>query len=162
MLSRFLEKSDCRACQFCCSYRRKSLWETPPFDKEHKERLEAKYPFARFKAVGEYIFTIDLDNEYKTDDPEEEARCWFNQEGCILEPEDKPFVCAVWPLRVMEKGNKRVIALATGCPVFAEVDEEELRSFTEEELKERIAEHVKIHPEVVEPWHDDYVVIADI
>ena len=160
MLSRFLKKSDCKACQFCCSYRRKSLWETPPFDREQMERLKEKYPFAVFKSLGENVYTIDLDNEYKTDDPEEEARCWFNREGCILEPEEKPFVCAVWPLRVMEKGNERVIALATGCPVFSKVDEEELRRFTQEELKEYIAEHVARHPEVIEPWHDDYVVIT--
>ena len=162
MLGRFLKKSDCRACQFCCSYRRKSLWETPPFDREQMEKLKAEYPFAKFKALGEEVYTIDLDNEYKTEDPEEEARCWFNQEGCILKPEDKPFVCAIWPLRVMEKGDKRVIALAAGCPVFAGVDEEELRIFTEEELKDYIAEQAKKHPEVVEDWHDDYTVVTEL
>ncbi|MBQ9505455.1 MAG: hypothetical protein IJU93_10670 [Lachnospiraceae bacterium] len=162
MLSRFLKKSDCKSCQFCCSYRRKSLWETPPFDRESKERLEKKYPFARFKSIGDDVFTIDLDNEYKTDDPEEEARCPFNQEGCILDPEDKPFVCEVWPLRIMEKEDRRVIALAEGCPVFAQVDSGELKSFTGEKLKDFISGQVKEHPEVVEPWHDNYTVICDI
>ena len=83
MLSSVLSKSDCAECRFCCSFRRVSLWETPLFDEETAERLQKQYPEARFKPRGD-AYTINIDGDYKTDDPEEEALCPFNKSGCVL------------------------------------------------------------------------------
>lgn len=54
MLSKILKKSDCASCRFCCSFRRQSLWETPLFDLETKERLEKNFRL-RISALQEKI-----------------------------------------------------------------------------------------------------------
>ena len=40
MLSKILSKSECASCKFCCSFRRKSLWETPIFTKTEVEKIQ--------------------------------------------------------------------------------------------------------------------------
>ena len=77
MLSKILKKSDCASCRFCCSFRRQSLWETPLFDLETKERLEKKFPSAHFRPAGKNSYTVDLSGGYRTDSPDEEAACPF-------------------------------------------------------------------------------------
>ena len=92
MLKSVLSSEDCASCRFCCSFRRKSLWETPLFDRKTKEILEKKYPDSRFKKVGNESFTVELLHLYKSDDPEEEAACPFlGEAGCILSKEEKTF-----------------------------------------------------------------------
>ncbi|MBQ5491897.1 MAG: hypothetical protein IIT68_07565, partial [Treponema sp.] len=61
MLSKILSKSDCASCKFCCSFRRKSLWETPLFTKESAALLSKKFPSVKFKSSGSNMLTIDLD-----------------------------------------------------------------------------------------------------
>ncbi|MBP5568082.1 MAG: hypothetical protein J6X54_02550, partial [Treponema sp.] len=76
MLAKILSKSDCAACKFCCSFRRQSLWETPVFNKEDKDKILEKYPDVKFRQTGN-SYTIDLYSSYKTDNPDEEALCPF-------------------------------------------------------------------------------------
>ena len=68
MLSKILSKETCKNCKFCCSFKRQSLWETPLFSLQQKNLLQNKYPFSKFKLVKDDVFTIDLDNSYKTHD----------------------------------------------------------------------------------------------
>lgn len=116
MLSSILKKSDCAECRFCCSFRRQSLWETPIFDQATVEKLRVLYPTAKFRPVGNAAsvtsagtsassFTFDISDQYKTNDPEEEAPCPFldSTRGCILPPELKPFDCSIWPFRAVRR-----------------------------------------------------------
>ena len=116
MLSSILKKSDCAECRFCCSFRRQSLWETPIFDQATVEKLRVLYPTAKFRPVGNAAsvtsagtpassFTFDISDQYKTNDPEEEAPCPFLEanRGCILPPELKPFDCSIWPFRAVRR-----------------------------------------------------------
>ena len=119
MLSKILSKTSCAACKFCCSFRRQSLWETPLFPPEVAEKLSRENEYG---VVGEFTpvqdaretrdareaqnaYRLVLENNYRTDAPEEEVPCTFlnPQKGCILNGEDKPFDCSIWPLRIMNK-----------------------------------------------------------
>ena len=119
MLSKILSKTSCAACKFCCSFRRQSLWETPLFPPEVAEKLSRENEYV---VVGEFTpvqdardtrdareaqnaYRLVLENNYRTDAPEEEVPCTFlnPQKGCILNGEDKPFDCSIWPLRIMNK-----------------------------------------------------------
>ena len=159
MLEKILSKEDCRKCRFCCAYRRQSLWETPLFEPEKADRLKRDFPEAKFKAAKDGYATVDLDGRYKTDDPEEEARCWFNKEGCALSPEDKPFDCAVWPFRIMRRGNETMITLDGDCPALAKAEPEKVRSFLKEELSDRIWAYISDHPEAVQDYRDHYKIV---
>lgn len=159
MLSKILSKEDCRRCQFCCAYRRKSLWETPLFEPEKAERLKKGFPEAKFREAKDGYVTLDLEERYQTDDPEEEAQCWFNREGCALSPEDKPFDCAVWPFRVMKKDGETMITLDKDCPALAKLDPERIRAFLKEELGQKIWDHISGHPEAVQEYREHYEIL---
>ena len=82
MLKSVLSTQDCAQCRFCCSFRRKSLWETPLFDSTTADRLSRQFPDAKFKQLPNGSLTIDLDDKYRTDDPEEEVReLWWSGSG---------------------------------------------------------------------------------
>ncbi len=158
MLRSILSPSECAECKFCCSFRRCSLWETPRFDAEQTAELQRKYPRAKFKSV-DGVYTIDIDGCYKTDDPEEEALCWFNEgKGCIL-GEDKPFECAVWPLRVMRKDSQLVIVLSPGCRVLSSKPLSDIQRLVDAGLGEKMLEHARKIPEYVREYREGYPVL---
>ena len=137
MLSKILSKEDCASCRFCCSFRRQSLWETPLFDAETKNRLQARFPKARFRPVETESFTIDLSDCYKTNDSEEEAPCPFLDAGtgCVLSADEKPFDCSIWPLRTMRKDGSVIVALTPTCPSINKQPIEKIRELVGEEAE---------------------------
>ena len=161
MLSSVLSKSECAECRFCCSFRRKSLWETPLFDEETVRKLKKMYPEARFKPRGD-AFTTDLDDGYKTDDPEEEAPCPFNKNGCVLDSGTKPFDCSIWPLRVMKHGEKLVICLTPTCPVISKKPIGVMKELAEGETGDRIAEYVRTHPFIIKEYREGFPILREI
>ena len=161
MLSSVLSREDCASCRFCCSFRRQSLWETPLFDSETAERLRKQFPAARFKPRGDAL-TFDIDDCYRTDDTEEEALCPFNDGGCRLSPEDKPFDCSIWPLRVMRYEGGLAICLTPTCPVISAKPLSVMQELADGEVGDRIAEYVKLHPEIVKDHKDGFPVLRKI
>lgn len=158
MLSSVLSKDDCAKCRFCCSFRRKSLWETPLFNDDEARRLSELFPSARFKKRGDAL-TIDIDDCYKTDDSEEEALCPFNDGGCRLSAEDKPFDCSIWPLRVMEHDGGLAICLTPTCPVISEKPLSVMRELAEGEVGDKIIAFAGLHPEIVKEYKDGFPVL---
>ncbi len=160
MLSKILKKSDCASCRFCCSFRRQSLWETPLFDRETKERLEKKFPLARFRLVGKDSFTVDLSAGYKTDEPDEEAACPFldSEKGCVLSAEEKPFDCKIWPLRAVRKsaGGKIFVALTKTCPAVNRLPFSEIQELVKSGLGEKILSYASSHPDIVKDWREKF------
>lgn len=152
MLSKILSKEDCAKCKFCCSFRRQSLWETPIFDKRTKEMAEKLVEGAKFKTLENGFYTIDLDNEYKTDDSEEEAKCPFliDGKGCVLPFEIKPFDCSIWPFRVIKNHeNKNEVVLTPTCPAVNKIPMESIKKFAKEEISEEILKYAENHPEII-------------
>ena len=170
MLSKILSKTSCAACKFCCSFRRQSLWETPLFPPEVAEKLSRENEYG---VVGEFAQAgrdgqnvqdacrLVLENNYRTDDPEEEVPCTFldPQKGCILKGEDKPFDCSIWPLRIMDKGGKLVIALTPTCPSIGATPDKALMDLVQGGLGEQIFEYAKTHPYIVKEYREGFPVV---
>lgn len=150
MLKSILSSENCASCKFCCSFRRKSLWETPVFDKENKEKLEKKYPDAVFKKSGSSGFTIDLMHLYKSDDEEEEAACPFlGKKGCILESDEKPFDCSIWPLRACKIDGQIKVMLENTCPAVSKVPLEKVRELVDSGLGAKIIAYAEKNPDSI-------------
>ena len=179
MLSKILSKTSCAACKFCCSFRRQSLWETPLFLPEVAEILSRENEYG---VVGEFTsvyckirdaceirdareaqiaFRLVLENNYRTDDPEEEVPCTFldPQKGCILKGEDKPFDCSIWPLRIMNKDGKLVIALTPTCSAIGGMPSKALVELVQNGLGEKIFEYAQTHPYIVKEYKDGFPII---
>ena len=158
MLSQILSKSSCAACKFCCSFRRQSLWETPLFPPEVVEKLSKPNEYG---VVGEFRDGQIVLGGYKTADPEEEVPCTFLdlERGCILKPEDKPFDCSIWPLRIMDKDGELVIALTPTCPTIGATLRPELIELVQNGLAQKIFEYAKMHPEFIKEYRIGFPII---
>ncbi len=119
------------------------------------------YPKARFKPRGD-AFTVDLDGCYRTDDPEEEALCPFNEQGCVLSAGDKPFDCSIWPLRVMRRNGGLAICLTPTCPVINEKPLAVMRELVQGEVGDRIAEYARLHPYIIKDYKDGFHVLREL
>ena len=173
MLSKILSRKTCAACKFCCSFRRQSLWETPLFSPEIVEKLQKTNEYgivgefapasgdARDAHESQNAYRLVLENNYRTDDPEEEVACTFldPHKGCILKAEDKPFDCSIWPLRIMDKGGKLVIALTPTCPSIGAVPNQALIDLVKNGLGEQIFEYAKTHPYIVKEYRESFPVV---
>ena len=168
MLSKVLSKSSCASCKFCCSFRRQSLWETPLFPHEIAEKLSHENEYG---VVGEFCMSqtvqgvrfgrLILENNYRTDDPEEEVPCTFldPQKGCILKGEDKPFDCSIWPRRIMDRNGELVIALTPTCPTIGATPGRNLVDLVKSGLGEKIYEYAKTHPYIIKEYHEGFPII---
>lgn len=171
MLSSILKKSDCAECRFCCSFRRQSLWETPIFDAPTVKKLRALYPAAKFRPASPSgkSFTFDISDQYKTNDPEEEARCPFLDinSGCVLPPDLKPFDCSIWPFRAVRvpeatpgagaattKGHLAV-ALTPTCPAINKVPRSQITELLHQDgLAKKILDYAKDHPDIIKDYSE--------
>ena len=165
MLSSILAKSDCAACKFCCSFRRTSLWETPIFPEADLPALKELFPNAKFRPAGASgsSYTFDISNNYKTDDPNEEALCPFldPSHGCALPAELKPFDCKIWPLRVVSMGKQTesesarlAVALTPTCPAINKVPLQKVRDLAASGLGKTILDYAATHPDMVKEYSD--------
>ena len=161
MLSRVLSRSSCAACKFCCSFRRQSLWETPLFPPEVTEKLSKPNEYG---VVGEFRDGQIVLGGYKTGDPEEEVPCTFldPERGCILKPEDKPFDCSIWPLRIMNKDGKLVIALTPTCPSIGAVPNKALVDLVQDGLGDKIFEYTTTHPYIIKEYREGFPIILTL
>jgi Fe-S-cluster containining protein len=186
MLGKVLKKETCAKCKFCCSFRRCSLWETPLFPMETVEKLadsdssensisgkmgedklsqtEKKIEFIRQTVGGAACGQMDLNYKYKTDDPQEEAACEFldPQKGCTLSADDKPFDCKIWPLRIMRKDGRLVIALTPTCPAINEVGEQRMRELVHDGLGTTIRDYAAAHPFIIKDYKDGFLVLMEV
>ena len=159
MLRSVLSPEDCAKCRFCCSFRRQSLWETPLFDPNTAKRLSEQYSEAKFKPAANGWYTIDIDDKYVTDDPEEEALCPFNKSGCVLSGSDKPFDCSIWPLRVMPDGDELAICLTPTCPVISSNPLSVMQELADSDIGSKVLEYARSHPEIVKERHEGFPVL---
>lgn len=172
MLSKVLKRSTCANCKFCCSFRKTSLWETPLFPQETMDKLEKdhmarngeKLTFHKQVHNGETYGQMNLLGYYQTENPDEEAPCEFldAQKGCMLSDEDKPFDCKIWPLRIMEKENKLVIALTPTCPSINEQPLERMEKLVNEEgLGDQIYEYAKTHQYMIKDYKEGFPILKE-
>ena len=110
--------------------------------------------------AGEYG-QMKLLHKYCTQDSEEEAACDYLDEhkGCILSQEDKPFDCKIWPLRIMRKGDRLVIALTPTCPSIGREPSEELKELVNNGLGEVIYNYAKENPFIIKEYKEGFPII---
>lgn len=142
------------------------MWETPLFPEETADRLEAEQDgvhFDRYECAGVGYGQMNLLPKYVSDDAKEEAPCDFldPDKGCMLSAQDKPFDCKIWPLRIMEKDGKQVIALTPTCPTVNAVDREEMRTLVESGLGNTIFAYAKEHPYIVKEYKKGFPVLME-
>ena len=162
MLSTILAKSDCATCKFCCSFRRTSLWETPIFSEADLSKLKELYPTAKFRPAencgnSNNSYTFDISDQYKTNDPEEEAPCPFldPNRGCTLPADLKPFECKIWPLRAVRQPDASLaVALTPTCPAINKVPLQKVRDLAASGLGQKILDYAANHPDMVKEYSD--------
>lgn len=167
MLSEILKKEDCAACRFCCAFRRQSLWETPIFSSENIDAIENNKKLdssvlEKFLFDGNTYARYDLSNAYETNDSEEEAPCpYLSDKGCILDVNEKPWDCKIWPLRVMRKEDGAiVIALTPTCPSVNKIDIETVREFVNEKLADSLFEYADTHSYLIKEYHEGFPILS--
>ena len=166
MLSGILKKEECAACRFCCSFRKTSLWETPIFTKENIDAIKANPNLDSDVLIESEIdglikATYDLSNNYKTNDPNEEAPCpYLSETGCILSSEEKPWDCKIWPLRVMKKDGEIVIAFTPTCPSTNKKEINIIKMYVKENLQESLIEYAKNHPYLIKEYRPDFPIVG--
>lgn len=164
MLENIISSEQCVKCKYCCSFSKNSLYLTPVFDREKIPLLEKKYPFAKFRELEYGIFTVDLRNNYPDDDDGTfEALCWFNQgQTCILSDDEKPFVCKLWPLRIMQHEDKLAIVLDSTCPVTSAMSVSRIKGLLtlNGDISE-IWDYVSRHPEVIEDFEGGHEILYE-
>ena len=161
MLSKVLSRAQCASCRFCCSFRRCSLWETPLFPPETAKKMSEENEYG---VIGQFRDgKMCLEHGYQTDDPAEEVPCQFLDpaKGCILQDGDKPFDCKIWPLRVMDRDGRRVIAFTPTCSALGAVPPEALRALVQQDLGKEIFRYAAEHPEIVKPYREDFLIVLE-
>ena len=165
MLSKVLSKESCAQCRFCCSFRRCSLWETPLFPKKECEKLshDNEYNIISEFRMSDGCGQMKLEHKYKTDDEGEEAACDYldAHKGCILSNEDKPFDCKIWPLRIMRKEDKLVIAFTPTCAALGKIPSDELKKLVNAGLGETIYDYAAKNPFIIKDYKEGFPVIME-
>lgn len=153
MISKALDKSTCAECRFCCEFDKTDSWEIPIVLPSVAKRLEKK----KVKVVKDKgCFTFDL--EFTGD---EVKKCPFlGEKGCVLDEEEKPFDCKIWPLRVMDKDGEIFISLAKSCPAFSS-DDEKIKLLAEE-LSGKITDYIRENPLSVKKYSNDYKILKKL
>lgn len=107
---------------------------------------------------------MNLEPKYKTSDAEEEASCLFldPNRGCILPEEKKPFECRLWPLRVMKKDGKNVVAVALTCPAIKKSKLPAVKKLLAGGLLDVIRKEVANKPYLPAEYNDSYLVLASL
>lgn len=161
LLENILSSEYCLKCKYCCSFSKKSLYLTPIFEREKILPLEKKYPFAKFCEFDNGNITVDLSNNFHENFSE--ALCWFNNgHGCILSDDEKPFVCKIWPLRIMQHEDKIAVVLNSDCLVTSAMSLNRIKELltSSGDLAE-IWNYVSRHPEVIENFEGGHEILYE-
>lgn len=163
MLKEILSKETCATCRFCCSFRRKSLWEMPLLTKNfietHKyDEFSNEIEYKRVENENE-CYQVNLVNKYKTSEEDEEGACPFlGEKGCLL-TKDKPFDCSIWPLRVMKKEDEIFICLTPTCPSINLLPVEKIKTVLKNGLGEKIKEFTQKNPYIIKEYRDGFIIL---
>ena len=161
MLSNIMSREYCAGCRFCCSFRKTSLCETPGFPIGVADKYISKgLPFTD---DGDFA-RMELSAKYVSEDINEEAPCHFlnPDKGCILDADEKPFECKIWPLRVLRKDAGLYIAISLSCPFVKETGTDIFKTELSNGLSEKIREFAYANPYIIKDYMDGYQILDEI
>ena len=135
--------------------------ETKP-DKTPVQSANLESALRKFTFEDRTYATYDLSDSYQTDSPDEEAPCpYLGKHGCLLNNEEKPWDCKIWPLRVMRlPDGELVIALTPTCPSVNKLDIAVVKEFVCAKLKDELFAYAKAHPYLIKKYKDGFPVIS--
>ena len=88
-------------------------------------------------------------------------QCLDVHKGCILSDEDKPFDCKIWPLRIMRKDEKLVIAFTPTCAALGTTPSEDMVKLVKEGIGDKIYEYASEHPFIIKDYKEGFPVIME-
>ncbi len=156
MLRSILSPATCADCRNCCVFEEQSTWELPTFSAKTAQRMKNVCPDLKTKQVGENRVQVFLKPNAGT------QPCPFLDpaSGCTLPPEEKPFACSLWPVRVMrtEDGNT-VLTLYQGCNGMTDAQLPALYELLKNGLKARILAEIQKDETLILPYHPNYRIL---
>lgn len=166
MLKEILSPKTCADCRNCCVFQEESRWEAPVVDEERARLIrERETGESWLTATGTGSHTLNTVLREKELAPGEEPyRCIALDEssGCTLSPEEKPFDCSLWPIRVMEREGRIFLTLAGGCRGVSDTFIKKENKLLLKSLKEQVVKKLKENPDVIKPYSEDYAVLCEL
>ena len=153
MLKTILSPETCAACRNCCIFEEQSAWELPTFPAVSAERLMNRPQYRFRQAEGRIRVTLPYDETHAA------QPCPFldPESGCTLPPEEKPFACSVWPLRLMRRPDgSAALALYAGCPGVPDAEDPAWSRLLDGGLRDRIFAEAERDPSLILPYHPNY------
>lgn len=158
MLSKFLSKTDCAKCRYCCIFDKNDIWEIPLFSEEEVKRLKVIFPNIQFTpSQKEYIPSVLCIGQ--------EMQCPFlnRKSGCELSEEDKPLECKLWPLRIMRRKNEYVLAFEPSCQIMDMYSLDDIRCFVmENRIDMTVLEFALNNKNKVKEYRDNLPIIKTL
>ena len=155
MLTELLSSETCAECRLCCVFDSYDIRDTPVFDTPTRDRILFLCPDAQFVPKGAFWqFRIRMT------DAEDCFPCPVLDpaSGCML-GENKPFLCKLFPLRVMELDGRLLIAVSPFCHAMAEHRLGTLLDFLKKGLADSVFTYAAAHPDVVQPYDELYPIL---
>jgi hypothetical protein len=155
MLKELLDPETCADCRLCCVFDSYDLRETPVFDTPMRDRIRALCPDAAFVQKGAFwqfrVTETDAEGCFPCPalDPDS---------GCRLGG-DKPFLCRLFPFRIMEHGGRHLIAVSPYCQAMAQHSLGTLLRFLKGGVAETVFTYAAAHPDVVQPYDEAYPIL---
>lgn len=155
MLDAILSKAQCAECRLCCSFDSYGLFDTPVIVPEAAEGISGRCPDVEFWDRGSHRLLKMV--------KQEEGDVYLCPlldpcSGCRM-GDEKPFDCRIWPLRIMEREGRLVIALSMLCPEVKKLSPEQVRG-TAEALSGQLFEYAHKYPCAVRPYSGDCLVLV--
>ena len=154
MLRSVLSGETCANCRNCCIFDPQSAWEVPTFSKKTISRLKQPEIYSVTEENGRCRIKLPYDESGAA------QPCPFLDpaSGCTLPPEEKPFACSLWPLRIMpDEHGKPAITLYHACPGIPPEKLPEICNLLENGLRTRIFDELKADPSMLLPFHPNYI-----
>jgi len=155
LLRSILSLEECANCRICCSFDSSDLWETPVICKELADLIVKNiYPDQEFLPKdGDFLLKLDCE-------PDEDLYyCTMLDRECGCKLHDtKPFDCKIWPFRVMNFNDTRVITLSPVCPVMLKKPLDQLY-YLAKELAPIIFNQADRFPSIVKPYIHGYPIL---
>ena len=80
----------------------------------------------------------------------------------MLSDSEKPIDCKIWPLRIMNKGDKTVIALTPTCPEINKLPLDTVRELVKSGLGKVIEEEAEKNPDMIKEYRDGFPVLTEL
>jgi len=146
-------KSDCASCKECCKFGYYELPLSPTVSPVEKQSILQRFPDVAFVPKGECCLM-----RFNTSGEEPVPCPLLGEKGCLM-GEEKPFVCAIFPLVVMRKEEELLIALSPECPVAARKPRE-LLCEAAKEAAERAFDETRAFPDLAYPYREGFEILA--